>query len=65
VNLHWVKTGHAILLDTHKKAILNGNQLDDAIMNFAQKLLKKQFPNVNGFQNILLQSKKQTDGEKS
>jgi len=31
--------GHAILLDTHKKAILNGNQLyvDDAIMNFAQK----------------------------
>ena len=38
VNLHWVKTGHAILFDTYKKAILNGSQLDDAIINFAQKL---------------------------
>jgi len=27
-------------------------------------LLKKQFPNINGLQNTLLQSKKQADGEK-
>ena len=61
----WVKTGHTTLLDSHKKALLHGNQLDNTIINFAQKLLKKQFPNINGLQNPLLQTKKQVDGEKS
>ena len=54
----WVKTGHISLLTLHKIKILNGNELDDAIMNFAQRLLKKQFPDVNGLQNTLLQAKK-------
>ena len=57
----WVKTGRISLLTSHKTKILNGNELDDAIMNFAQRLLKKQFPDVNGLQNTLLQAKKQVD----
>ena len=54
----WVKTGHISLLTSHKTKILDGKELDDAIMNFAQRLLKKQFPDVNGLQNTLLQAKK-------
>ena len=57
----WVKTGRISLLTSHKTKILNGSELDDAIMNFAQRLLKKQFPDVNGLQNTLLQAKKQVD----
>ena len=65
INIQWVKTGRTILIDTHKEAILRGDQLDDTVINFAQKLLKKQFPNINGLHNPLLQTKKQVDGEKS
>ena len=65
VDSQWVKTGRTTLLDSHKNTILHGNPLNDAIMSFAQKLLKKQFPNINGLQNTLLQAKKQVDGEKS
>ena len=54
----WVKTGRISLLTSHKTKILDGKELDDAIMNFAQRLLKKQFPDVNGLQNTLLQAKK-------
>ena len=57
----WVKTGCISLLISHKKKILNGDELNDAIMSFAQKLLKKQFPNINGLQNTLLQAKKNMD----
>ena len=39
------------------------NHLDDAIINFAQNLLNKQFPSINGLQNTLLQTKKQVDSE--
>ena len=53
------------MLDSHKEVILRGDQLDDTVINFAQKLLKKQFPNINGLHNPLLQTKKQVDGEKS
>ena len=65
INTRWVKTGRTILLDSHKEVILRGDQLDDTVINFAQKLLKKQFPNINGLHNPLLQTKKQVDGEKS
>ena len=65
VDSQWVKTGCTTLLGSHKNTILHGNPLNDAIMSFAQKLLKKQFPNINGLQNMLLQAKKQVDEEKS
>ena len=58
LDLEWVKTGRISLLTSHKTKILNGNELDDAIMTFAQRLLKKQFPDINGLQNTLLQAKK-------
>jgi len=51
------------LLVSHKRAILLGNQLDDAIVSLAQKLLKKQFPNINGLQNSILQAKTQVNSE--
>ena len=38
--------------------ILNGKELDDVILNFAQKLLKKQSTNIGGLQNPVLQGKK-------
>ena len=44
----WVKTGRISLLTSHKTKI----------MSFAQKLLKEQFPDINGLQNTLLQAKK-------
>ena len=50
-DLKWVKTGRISLLTSNKTKILIGNELDDAIMSFAQKLLKKQFPDINGLQN--------------
>jgi len=65
INMRWVKTDRTILLDSYKEAILRGDQLDDTVINFAQKLLKRQFPNINGLHNPLLQTKKQVDGEKS
>ena len=65
IDTQWVKTGRTALLNSHKKTILHGNQLDDTIITFAQKLLKKQFPHINGLQNTLLQAKKQMEGEKS
>ena len=66
INMQWVKTGGTTLLDLIKKCmILHRNQLDDDIINFAQKLLKKQFPSINGLQNTLLQAKKQVDSKKS
>ena len=47
LDLEWVKNGHISLLASHKKKILNeDDELDDAIMTFAQRLLKKQFPNI-------------------
>lgn len=40
------------------EGIISGEKLSDLHINFAQKLLKQQFPWVNGLQCTLLQSKK-------
>ena len=58
VDKEWVKTGRTCLLASNKRMILNGEELDDVILIFAQKLLKKQFPNIGGLQNPVLQGKK-------
>lgn len=42
VDKEWVKTGHTRLLASHKRMILNGEELD-VILNFAQKVLKSNF----------------------
>ena len=43
------------------EGILSGDKLSDLHINFAQKLLKQQFPWVNGLQCTLLQSKNNPD----
>ena len=40
-------------------SIINGDKLSDLEINFAQKLLKQQFPALNGLQCTLFQSKPQ------
>ena len=57
----WVKIGRARLLILHKAKILNGEELNDVVILFAQKLLKKQFTTISGLQNTVLQAKKQND----
>ena len=37
---------------------MDGQKLNDLVINFAQKVLRLQFPNVKGFQSTLLQEKK-------
>lgn len=64
VETEWVKVGHVHLLSSHKERILNGEELDDMIINFAQKLLKKQFPHIDGLQNTVLQTKSQVNSSK-
>ena len=61
VDQEWVKTGCARLLISHKTKILNAEELNDVIIYFAQKLLKKQFPAISGLQNTVLQAKMQND----
>lgn len=61
VDREWVKTGRFRLLLSHKRKILSGEELNDVIINFAQKLLKKQFPVIGGLQNTVLQAKKQNE----
>ena len=39
-----------------------GRKLSDLHINYAQQLIKKQFPNLNGLQSTLYQSKKQVGG---
>ena len=58
VDKEWVKTGRTRLLASHKRMILNGEELDDVVLKFGQKLLKNQFPNTGGLQNPVLQGKK-------
>ena len=43
------------------EGIISGEKLSDLHINFAQSLLKLQFPWVNGLQNTLLQSKNNPD----
>ena len=45
--------------------IIMGEELTDTEINLAQQLLKKQFPNLNGFTSTLLQDKKRALTEKT
>ena len=44
----WILFEHFMLKESHKSTIENGHCLEDAHINFAQKLLKYQFPNSIG-----------------
>ena len=53
----WCRFGGFRLTQQNKYDILRGDKLNDLVINFVQKLLKKQFPFVKGLQSTLLQSK--------
>ena len=56
----WVKNGNITLYDEHKQIILNNDfKLNDLIINAAQTILKKQFPELMGLQSTLLLKKPQ------
>ena len=56
----WVQHGDILLSTEDKAGIISGQQLNDEHINFAQKLLKAQFPCLNGLHSTLLQSHKQS-----
>ena len=61
-SLVWVQL-EGITLKTEDKAIIaNGEKMHDLIIDMAQRLLKKQFPNLLGLQSTLLQQKKRQQG---
>lgn len=52
------KTHTWIDQDVDTEAIRNGKKLTDCHVGFAQQLLKRQFPHLNGLQPKVLQAKK-------
>lgn len=54
----WLRSGGIKLNSNDKDSIMNGQRLNDLVINFAQKMLKMQFPSVKGFLSTLLQDKK-------
>ena len=54
----WLRIGGIKLTLNDRDAIIGGEKLNDLVINFAQKVLKMQFPGVKGFQSTLLQEKK-------
>ena len=54
----WLRIGGIKLTPNDKDAIMNGQRLNDLVINFAQKVLKMQFPGIKGFQSTLLQEKR-------
>ena len=53
----WLRTGGIRLTRENKSEILRGDKLNDLVINFVQKLLKKQFPLMKGLQSTLMQYK--------
>lgn len=53
----WILFEHFMLMELHKSTIENGDWLEDAHINFAQKLLKHQFPNSIGLLSTNYQNK--------
>lgn len=47
----WIKKLFLSVSDREK--LTSGSELNDAVINAAQLLLKKQFPQISGFQNTL------------
>ena len=56
-NEDWRRFGGIRLMQQNKYEILRGDKLNDLVINFVQKLLRKQFPSVKGLQSTLLLSK--------
>ena len=55
----WVQCGGVILSNYDRKILATGQKLTDKHINFAQTLLRLQFPKLNGLQSSLYQSRSQ------
>ena len=55
----WLKLDKAIMKDCDKTVIQNGQRLNDRHINFAQVMLRRQFPHLEGLKLTLLQEKSQ------
>ena len=55
----WLRLGGIVLKLTEKNIITSGGKLTDLHMDFAQKLMKKQFPLLKGLRSTLLQSREE------
>ena len=57
----WVQCGGVVILTNYDRKILaTGQKLTDKHINFAQTLLRLQFPKLNGLQSTLYQSRSQS-----
>ena len=56
--VQWMRIGGIKLTLEDRDAIMDGQELNDLVINFAQQVLRLQFPNVKGFQSTLIQEKK-------
>ena len=55
----WLRIGGIILTSNDRDPIMNGQRLNDLVINFAQKVLEMQFPSVKGFQSTLSTGEKE------
>ena len=53
----WLHISGIKLTSNDRDAIMNGHRLNDLVINFAQKVLKIQFPSLKGFQSTPVQEK--------
>ena len=53
----WMQCGMVMLTEYDRKILATGEKLTDQHMNFAQTLLQLQFPELNGLQSTLYQSR--------
>ena len=53
---HWLKFEDIVLSHADCRILEGGDLLNDKHMNFAQRILKKQFPHINGLRLTLLQN---------
>ena len=49
--------GYSLKMDEKSCLVDNNKRLSDLYINFGQKMMKMQFPSIDGFNNMLLQSK--------
>jgi len=57
--IEWTQHDGIVLSEHDKVQLCSGKWLSDKHVNFAQSLLKKQFPQVNGLKSTLLLHKTQ------
>ena len=56
----WLKFDGVCLTEMVKQELVNGNKLNDRHINYAQRMLHSQFPDVEGLGHTLLQKRRST-----